>query len=427
MDRNFRRIMALIILLSILGIIVTYILGQDFYFSEIFKKTGEKLSVFSPFSSTVCGSDTSYVNCSKIKESPYSVLFGRPLSFWGLFYFIVMAVFSSSLLLAKERFRDFLSILYLWFLIFGSTFVLVYFFISIFIIRALCSLCVATYLVNWISLGLFSFYFFRNRLHTIKFSGIAVELIKKESSPAARFILVSIFVVMVSALAVWKVNATLMAGRETFIEEYKKAEYDRIVKEFSGEEKVKLNVKSSLIIGSPDAPVEIVEFSDFLCPYCSHAARAIHDIMKEKPGMVRVVFLNYPLDIECNRSMNRQLHAGACLIARGSISAARQGKFEVFHDIAFQTRVENPGNEHMKKLADIAGLDPVRFFSDLELKETLDELKAAIETADKLGITSTPTLFINGKKFKYKPARDLLDRIISQEYNAIMKARLEKK
>ena len=90
--------------------------------------------------------------------------------------------------------------------------------------------------------------------------------------------------------------------------------------------------------GAADARIQVVEFSDFLCPYCRAIAGAFKDFLPQSQGRVSVRFKNYPLDKECNAHMNNTIHVGACWVARGGICAQQQGKFWTYHDRVF----ENP-------------------------------------------------------------------------------------
>ena len=422
MKKEHMPLLYIIASLSVLGIVLAYILGQDFYFSDILKNTGDKLSVFSELSRNACGDDASYINCNKIKNSPYSSVFGIPLAFWGMFYFLLMTAGIGTLIFLKERLRVVHSMLYFWFLIFGSTFDLVLLFISVFKINALCPLCISTYLAIWISLGLYSLFMVKNGI----FNETIGEAFRKESRKIFTLYFPAALIIIVFSISIsYSMNGNLKLSRDAYIEKYKKAAYEKILAEFPREEIVSVNPSRALTLGRDGAPVEIIEFSDFLCPYCSVASAALDAILKEKPEKVRIVYLNYPLDSECNKAMQRQLHAGACLLARGSISAAQQGKFDEYHIVAFQAKVENPGKDHVEKIARFTGMDVKRFLSDLDSPKTAEELKRQMALADKLGINSTPTIFINGKKFKYRPDKELLEKIIDQEYDSINKERLK--
>lgn len=150
--------------------------------------------------------------------------------------------------------------------------------------------------------------------------------------------------------------------------------------------------------GAADARIKVVEYSDFLCPFCRAIAGAFRDFIPQSQGRVSVSFKNYPLDQACNPSLNHTVHPGACLLARGAICANAQGRFWEYHDKVFAAPPADPGRDTLLGLATAAGLDGARLGACLESPETTARLQAEIAEAQRLAVNSTPSLFINGKK-----------------------------
>ncbi len=427
MNKTGRKYFFVILILALMGLIMSYILAQDFYFHLIYKKSGEKLSLFSQFSSAVCGEGASFVNCTKVTASKFSKLFGIPLAFWGIFYFILMASFIPVLLLTGDKIKKYYSALFFWFILLGSVFDLALFFISLFWIKAVCSLCIITYASNWISLLVLLLYFRRVQFNPFNLTD-AIDKIRSyhKKDLFAKYIPLACIVIIFAGLTAYGSNRYLLSVREKFILKVQKEAFKHIVKDFRKTKTIDVNPSPLLTIGDPDAPVTIVEFSDFLCPYCSIASKVIEEIIKENPEKVKLVFMNYPLDKECNTSMNRQVHPGSCLVARGGISASNQGGFNEYHNLAFKMRVKNPDRKYLRQLAALSGLNVEKFFEDLDSPETIEELNSQLKRGIQLGVRSTPTIYINGKEFKYKPIKALLEKIIDQEYAIAMKRRLER-
>ncbi len=150
--------------------------------------------------------------------------------------------------------------------------------------------------------------------------------------------------------------------------------------------------------GPADARIEVVEFSDFLCPYCRAIAGAFKDFLPQSHGRVSVRFKNYPLDKECNARVKNTIHVGACWLARGGLCAEQQGKFWAYHDWLFENPPREPDRSDVVKLATEAGLDPGALGACLDAPGTDARLKAEIEEAEQAGVKATPTLFLNGKK-----------------------------
>ena len=137
-------------------------------------------------------------------------------------------------------------------------------------------------------------------------------------------------------------------------------------------------------LGPADAPVTIVAFSDFECRFCSQAAPVLQGIVKKWPGKVRLVFKHFPLP----------RHRNAFEAAVFSECAARQGVFWEFHD-----RVVHNGEISREKLLEIAvdlGLDRDTVQECVVAEEPTARVHSDIVLAKKLGVSATPTIFING-------------------------------
>jgi protein-disulfide isomerase len=139
--------------------------------------------------------------------------------------------------------------------------------------------------------------------------------------------------------------------------------------------------------GPANAKVQIVEFSDFQCPYCSRAASVVHQIKEKYGTKVRFTFRQFPLP----------MHPNARVASEAALAANSQGKFWEFHDRLFknQSQLDRAGLEEQAKQA---GLNMAAF------KKSLDEHKfaATIDADMKLGemaaVSGTPSMFINGAR-----------------------------
>jgi protein-disulfide isomerase/uncharacterized membrane protein len=150
--------------------------------------------------------------------------------------------------------------------------------------------------------------------------------------------------------------------------------------------------------GPAEAPIAVVEFSDFLCPYCSQLAEGFRQFLPRSGNRIRIYFKNYPLDKECNPHITQTIHPGACLLARGAVCAAELGNFWPYHDRVFTKPPENPRREQVVQLARESGLDAARFGECLDSGETRERLAIDIADAHRVEVKATPTVFINGKK-----------------------------
>jgi protein-disulfide isomerase/uncharacterized membrane protein len=147
--------------------------------------------------------------------------------------------------------------------------------------------------------------------------------------------------------------------------------------------------------GPGAAPITIVEFSDFQCPFCSRAAKDLRELVASTPE-VSLVFRHFPLDTSCNANVQRPMHANACLAAYAAECAGKQGHFWEYHDILFENG-ERLGRDALITYAQRIGLDTGVFERCIDDPATHARVTADIEAATRAGVNSTPTLFINGR------------------------------
>lgn len=147
--------------------------------------------------------------------------------------------------------------------------------------------------------------------------------------------------------------------------------------------------------GDAGATVSIVEWSDFQCPFCVQAYRDLRRLVHARPD-VSLVFRHFPLDSSCNPKLERSVHPNACLAACAAECAGQQGRFWEYHDRLFENndRLERDG---LFRYAREAALDIAAFRICLDDPATVARVGEDIETGARLGVTSTPTLFINGR------------------------------
>jgi protein-disulfide isomerase len=142
--------------------------------------------------------------------------------------------------------------------------------------------------------------------------------------------------------------------------------------------------------------VVIVEFSDFQCPHCARAYRDLKRVLPRFRSDVQVVFRHFPLDKSCNPAVTASAHPYACLAAAASECAAAQGRFWEYHDVLFEHQ-SALGRDHLVRYADDLGLDRARFLACLDSDAPRVAVRSDVAAAEKLGIKSTPTFFLNGR------------------------------
>jgi protein-disulfide isomerase len=151
-----------------------------------------------------------------------------------------------------------------------------------------------------------------------------------------------------------------------------------------------VHIGSSPARGPENAPVTIVIFSDFQCPFCAKAERTIADLEAAYPGKLRFVFKNHPLPF----------HASAKLAAKAALAAGEQGKFWAYHDTLFVNQGRGGALDQalLEDYAGDLGLDLARFRRSMG-SEALDAaIEADIAEVKRLTIRGTPTYFVNGRR-----------------------------
>ena len=141
-------------------------------------------------------------------------------------------------------------------------------------------------------------------------------------------------------------------------------------------------------LGNLDAPVTIVEFGDFECPFCRTASPLVRRALERWPRKVRFVFKHFPLPS----------HPNALGIARGSVCAERDGRFWEFHDRVFEQDGSGLDNEALLTLAVSMGLDSSRFSQCMRAVEVDQTIQKDISIGRAAGVNSTPTFFVNKRR-----------------------------
>ena len=143
------------------------------------------------------------------------------------------------------------------------------------------------------------------------------------------------------------------------------------------------------VFGNASAPIELVEYGDYECPYCGLAHPIVKLIQQRLGDDMKFVFRNFPLS---------KIHPHAFAAAVATEAAALQDKFWEMHDIIFENQ-KTLDAEYIFLFADKVGLDIGRFKDDVQQKSLIDKVEKDFETGIRSGVNRTPTFFINGKKY----------------------------
>jgi protein-disulfide isomerase len=160
-------------------------------------------------------------------------------------------------------------------------------------------------------------------------------------------------------------------------------------------------------IGSKDAPVTIVEFSDFQCPFCGRAEPTLKQVREKYGDKVRLIYLDFPLGI----------HDHAIDAASAGRCAGEQGKFWQFHDAMFADQSKlTPAD--LKADAKKLGLDTAKFDDCLDKGKYKAAIEADLTQGKDLGIDGTPAFFINGRPLTGAQPFDKFQTTIDEELSS---------
>ena len=139
--------------------------------------------------------------------------------------------------------------------------------------------------------------------------------------------------------------------------------------------------------GREDAPVTLVEYGDFECPYCGQAEPVIRELLRDH-GDVRYVWRHLPLN---------DVHPHAELAAEAAEAAAAQGAFWEMHDLLLEHQDALTPDDLVGYASEL-GLDVDRFTDDLETHAGAARVAEDVDGADLSNVSGTPTFFINGRR-----------------------------
>lgn len=194
-------------------------------------------------------------------------------------------------------------------------------------------------------------------------------------------------------------------ARETF-----QAEIERLKKQANVQidlpapevPKVSFDLEGEPFMGKPGAPVEVVAFSDFECPYCARATSGVEKLLEAYPGKVKVYFMHFPLSF----------HKKAMPAAIASECAHAQDEFWAFHDKVFENQ-KALSEDKLTAWAKDIGLDMEKFQACMDDPSTKKEVMADMEQGKSAGVQGTPSFFINGEQYdKGVPSVEALQKYV---------------
>ena len=370
--------------------------------------------------------------CDIVSQSRYSVFLSVPLAAWGLvFYGSIVALLAPALFGARGDEPD--PGLSLAFFLTAASIVIdvVLFGLQLFVIKAFCKFCIATYFVNlllaaslwphrqpsrvaafffapearralsaWVIATLFVFAAagvgnaaLEGRREAAGASILGVPPMLQAPQRADRGALGEQLAQAQAEAKKWK--DILDDDRRLQIYRNQKAKDD-----FNQAEVAKLDLTRAPSQGAANGPITVVSFSDFMCPFCRDLATGLHGFLPSTGNQVKAQYKHFPLDVTCNNRVGQSLHPGSCELSLGGICAQEKGRFWEYHDKVFAKRWERANREDVFQIGGSVGLDRASLSACMDSAATKGLLARDIEEGWNAGVASTPTLFVNGRKLQ---------------------------
>jgi protein-disulfide isomerase len=161
-------------------------------------------------------------------------------------------------------------------------------------------------------------------------------------------------------------------------------------------------------LGDATAAVTLVEFADFQCPACGQQEPILEKLVEDHPREIRFIYMHMPLSA---------IHPRAEIAAEASECAADQGRFWQFHHITFENQ-DDLSDDSLARYAERAGANMATFRHCLATQTVSPRIRSDIQRGRRLGVNSTPTIFVNGQRLEGAQTYEDLSRVIAKGLTA---------
>lgn len=381
-----------------------------FYLIFFFALVGSAISVISTLETIKTRSDIFFsgnfcrigalFDCSSVYSSDEAVFLGIPVAFYG-FIFFSWILFSNSL----SRFGPFdqnsPSFLNLVLSTFAFLLCCYKALVMVFSIGSLCLLCISMYIVV-VGIGLMVYRIF---ISTNERSAHITNVLKVLSVHSVAFVLYASL-----GIVLFLITNEVFARKNRFDVEVETREH------FSQSKSDLVITDSTLSLGNRNAPIKLVEFIDFECPYCLRLLKQTKSLSAKFRNVIQVILVNYPLDKKVNPHIKVDFHQYAGLAAQTAICAAMHNKLSEFLD----DLLNNPKvviEEYLHDWVKRQEKDEIEYESCLQSEYVKEKLDNDIADATRNGIDATPFIFINGRQVNNWHYIKLLEKIVEAELN----------
>jgi len=340
----------------------------------------------------------SVIDCDAVAKTGFSLLFGIPLSVYGvLFYLFVLllSLFPFKKYRFSEKIKNPESLIFTLstFSVISSVILAV---ISFFFIHKICILCMILYLVNillFVISKLGKPIFARYKEFFQEFT----DLISDKRWLAFIVVMILIFAALIFTANYTKIFTPKKENNSSSSEEIKPEEFKSLMMQrFELPERIPQ--PKGNILGDKNPRLIIRVFTDFECPFCAIFNSMMYAIANEVKG-VRIEHHDYPLNSECNPYVPQPIHKNSCIAAYYAYGAKMQGKSWEYITLLFDNQ-ETISEDKLIELAKSINIDINRLKIDAHSEEAKRSLADDVNMANNLNINATPTFFIGMKKYE---------------------------
>jgi protein-disulfide isomerase len=199
-----------------------------------------------------------------------------------------------------------------------------------------------------------------------------------------------------------KKDAYLRSKKNEFFKEFRTRAHIEILLKRPELIRMDITADDDPYLGSEDAPITIIEFADYQCPFCSKVSSLLRDVLGKKKDKVKLVVRDFPLPF----------HKNARMAAEAAECADEQEKFWHYNELLFNNQ-QSLAIENLKDYAKAIGLNTEKFNQCLDSKKQRSEVEKDAADAKLAGINSTPSIFINGYYISGMPTLAYLEEVIA--------------
>jgi uncharacterized membrane protein/protein-disulfide isomerase len=349
-------------------------------------------------------------SCASAYLSQYGSYLGIPVAVLGVLFFTAVSL----LLVADHRgSQSAMSVVVLLSSV-GLAFVLYLGYATFFLLKTICIICLITYVA---AIGLFvvANVIMRRPMRTLP-QFLRHDVRGLARSPIAVVVTLLFVAGATTAIAYFPREPATVSAQEGGATQEQGAQRELAAEERAQVERAFDAMPRNVVpVDAEGAKVVVVKFNDFQCPACANAHNLYKPVFerweREAPGQVKLFVKDFPLEPECNTGVSRNVHPAACEAAAAVRLAREQQKDAALEEWFYGNQGAMTAESVRAAARDVGGVEKF----DSRYQSALEGVKSDVALASTLGVSATPTIFINGVKLDRLPPPNVLDAVIAHE------------